>query len=258
MQKKKNAPIAVFDSGMGGISVLRELYRIMPNENYIFFGDSMNAPYGDRSTEEVRNLTLKHTEELLDMGAKGIVIACNTATGAAVHILKEKYKDIPVVGLEPAIKPAVEANPGERILILATELTIHQQKFELLKERFKDQAELIPVGAIGLMNFVEQDKMGTPEIHTFLSELLAPYVENPVKAVVLGCTHYPFVKKDIKDILGDVQFFDGGEGAARRTRFLLEEMGLRNDSKENGVVSFYNSDAEGPHLALSKKLFHLP
>ncbi len=230
----------------------------MPEEDYLFFGDSANAPYGSRPVEEVRALTLAGVAHLLDMGAKCIVIGCNTATSAAVAILREKYPDIPIIGLEPAIKPAALAHPGGRVLVLATELTIHLAKCQRLMEKYSHSAHLIPLEAPGLMDFVEAGKMGTPELAEFLHKLLLPYIQEPVDAVVLGCTHYPFLKEDIAQALGyPVTFYDGGEGTARETRAQLERYGLHNEPGRKGHITFLNSDPTGRSLALSKKLFQL-
>lgn len=258
MTERASLPIAVFDSGMGGISVLRELYQLMPYEDYLFFGDSANAPYGVRPVEEVRRLTIERVSELLEMGAKAVVVACNTATSAAIVPLRERYPSIPMIGLEPAIKPAAVQNPGKRVLILATELTVSQPKCRLLMERYRDTAELIPVSAPGLMEFVERDMLHTQELDGFLRKLLAPYIASPVDAVVLGCTHYPFLKEDISKVLGkDMKFYDGGAGTARETHFLLEQEAILNDFTHKGSIHFMNSDPTGRSLELSKRLFYL-
>lgn len=258
LTKQASLPIAVFDSGMGGISVLRDLYQLMPYEDYLFFGDSANAPYGGRPVEEVRDLTMNRVAELLDIGAKAVVIACNTATSAAIVPLREKYPNIPMIGLEPAIKPAALQNPNGRVLILATRLTVAQPKCQLLMERYQDTAELIPLSAPGLMEFVERDMLHTEELDSFLRKLLAPYIENPVDAVVLGCTHYPFLKEDIAKVLGShVRFYDGGAGTARETHFKLEQRAILNDYTHKGTIRFMNSDPSGRSLELSKRLFRL-
>ena len=132
-------PIAVFDSGVGGISVLKELVRQMPNEDFLFFGDSANAPYGTKPTEEVRRLTIEATQRFMEAGAKGVTIACNTATSAAVRTLRQMYPDFPIVGIEPALKPAVEHCPGEKVLVLATPVTIREEKFHRLFESLRER-----------------------------------------------------------------------------------------------------------------------
>ena len=151
----KNSPIAVVDSGMGGITVLKKLYRIMPNENYIYFGDSANSPYGTKTKEEIKNLTVNAVEALMKRGAKSVVIACNTATSAAADTLREKYPNFPFVGLEPALKPAALSSKWPRVLVMATNLTLREEKFNKLMARFEDDAEFIKLPAPELVGFVE-------------------------------------------------------------------------------------------------------
>lgn len=242
---KKTDPIAVVDSGMGGITVLRKLHRIMPNENYIYFGDSANSPYGTKSTEKIRELTVNAVESLMKRGAKSVVIACNTATSAAAAHLREKYPGYPFIGLEPAIKPAALSAQWPKVLVLATPLTLKEKKFNDLMERFKDEAEFIKLPAPELVGFVESCNLDSPEEIAYLEEILKPYSGNKVDAVVLGCTHFPYARKQIQRILGDeVLVFDGSLGAARQCKRLLEERGLLNDSAEEGVVIFENSNPE--------------
>lgn len=239
---KKENPIAVFDSGLGGVSVLRELIKIMPNENYIYFGDSANAPYGIKTTDEVRKLTCQHAEWLFENGAKGLVVACNTATSAAVRILRETYPYIPIVGIEPAVKPAVQSKEHPRVLVMATPMTIREQKFHKLMDKYHDQGEIIPLPCPGLMDFVERGDLDGGDLQKYLTELLFEYRHNPVDAVVLGCTHYPFVKNMIKKTLGDnVQIFDGGGGTAREMRRRLKEADLLCGRDGVGKVDFRNS-----------------
>ena len=151
MMDKREAPIAVFDSGMGGVSVLRELIKTMPEEDFYYFGDSKNAPYGTKSTEKVRELTIAHTEDFMKMGAKGVVIACNTATSAAVRVLRLMYPELPLVGIEPAVKPAAEKYPQGNILVMATPITIREEKLHHLIERFGGHANVMPLACPGLL-----------------------------------------------------------------------------------------------------------
>lgn len=241
--EKRNAPIAVFDSGLGGVSVLRELIRVMPQEDFYYFGDSKNAPYGTKSLEEVRRLTISHTESFVEMGAKGVVIACNTATSAAVRKLREMYPELPLVGIEPAVKPAVEQFPHGRILVMATPMTIREEKLHHLIEKFGGEAEVIPLACPGLMDFVEAGNIDSPEVYGFLRDILEPYKKG-LDGVVLGCTHYPFVKKTITQILGeDVKIFDGGEGTAKEIKRRLAISGLlRDNAQKGGKITFVNSD----------------
>lgn len=236
-------PIAVFDSGVGGISVLKELEKIMPGEDYIYYGDSANAPYGTKTLEEVRQLTCEHARRLLfDEGAKGLVVACNTATSAAVKILRSRYPDIPIVGIEPAVKPAVLCKENPRVLVMATPMTIREEKFHRLMDKYKDKGTIIPLPCPGLMNFVERGDLDGDDLRKYLEELLFEYNHNKVDAVVLGCTHYPFVKKMISQTLGDeVLVFDGGAGTAREMKRRLNEKNLLSSGKSKGTVKFENS-----------------
>lgn len=199
---KKNNPIAVIDSGMGGISVLRKLYKLMPNENYIYFGDSANAPYGIKTMEEIRLLTVSAAEKMIERGAKALVIACNTATSAAANCLREMYPDLTIIGLEPAIKPAALFKENPRVLVLATPLTLKGEKFNSLVRQYQDKAVFYKLPAPELVVHVESGNFDTPEEIAYLESILTPY-KDKVDAVVLGCTHFPFAKKSIRKILGD-------------------------------------------------------
>ena len=219
--------IAVFDSGLGGISVLRHLMHLMPGERYLYFGDSANAPYGSRTTQEVRELTLAAAEKLMaEKPLKALVLACNTATAAAVKDLRRKYPDLIVIGIEPALKVAADHYPGGRIGVMATEVTLREEKFDTLLSRFHENCSVTKIPMPGLVQLVEAGKTGTPEMNNLLETLLAPYV-GKLDAVVLGCTHYPLAAKDIQRVLGEtVVLLDGGEGTARETRRRLLEAGL--------------------------------
>lgn len=252
----KENPVAVFDSGVGGISVLRELVRIMPNENYIYYGDSEHAPYGNKTLEEVRKLTIGHAEELFAEGAKGLVVACNTATSAAVRLLREMYPYIPIVGIEPAVKPAAFCKENPSVLVMATPMTIREEKFHRLMAQYEDQARIIPLPCPGLMDFVERGDLDGGDLKQYLEELLKDYRENRVDAAVLGCTHYPFVRRMIQGILGPkTQIFDGGAGTAKEMKRRLTECGLRNPSGEHGQVDFRNSQKDQGKLELCRRLF---
>ena len=257
MSKKTN-PIAVFDSGVGGISVLRELVKILPNEDYIYYGDSKNAPYGMKDKETVKQLTINAAEYLFAQGAKGLVVACNTATSAAVRALREIYPDIPIVGIEPAVKPAVTLKPNGRVLVMATPMTIREEKFQNLMAKYEDMAEIIPLPCPGLMDFVERGDLTSDDFRRYLEELLFAHRIHPVDSVVLGCTHYPFAKDMIKEVLGpDVLVFDGGEGTAREMRRRLAEADLLNPREEKGTVDFQNSLDDEKKMQLCEFLLNL-
>ena len=243
--------IGVFDSGVGGISVLRELVALMPGENYLYFGDSANAPYGEKTTEEVRELTLKNAEMLFARGCKALVIACNTATSAAIDALREKHPQKIIVGIEPALKPATDRFPTGKIGIMATAVTLREEKLSSLLERFP-QAEVIRIAAPGLVEMIEEGKAEDEETETLLREILSPYI-GKLDALVLGCTHYPFVKPAIAKILREkTLLLDGSEGTARQTRRCLEKAGLLHEGA--GSVTIENSLGTAEILALSYEL----
>lgn len=239
-------PIGFFDSGLGGISVLRKTRALLPGEDYLYYGDSHHAPYGERPVEEVQALTGRAVEHLLEQGAKAIVLACNTATSAAAAILRQRYPDLPVIGIEPALKPAVEHHPGGRILVMATAMTLKEHKFLELWEQYRQEARIIPVPCSGLMEFVERDMLNGPQVEQFLAELLEPYLTEPANAVVLGCTHYPFLLPLIRKLVGpETEILDGADGVARQLRRQLEHLDLLQSRSEGGSVVFQNS-SENP------------
>ena len=226
---QKSDYIAVFDSGIGGISVLRELVRQMPNERYLYYGDSANAPYGTRPTQQVRQLCLNVVEHLLDYGIKALVIACNTATAAAIKELRSAYPELIIVGVEPALKLAATRHPGGTVGVIATPVTLREEKFRQLKDRCSDACRVITLPAPGLADLVEAGKANSPESEALLQTLLAPH-RDKLDALVLGCTHYPFAAPTIGSVLGSrTELLDGGEGTARETRHRLQEANLLSD-----------------------------
>ena len=255
IDRRKEQPIGVFDSGVGGISVLQELLRVMPCENYIYLGDSKNAPYGTKPLEMVRQLTFENVRVLLDQGAKGLVVACNTATRAAVRLMRSMYSDLPIVGIEPALKPAALQKEHPRVLVMATPMTVQQEKFRQLMARYEDKAEIYPLACPGLMEFIEAGDLDSEQLHDFLQKLLGPYLDKGLDSIVLGCTHYPFARKMIRSIVGDaVTIFDGGEGTAREMRRRLAAADLLNPSEKPGRVRFENSVATEAELELCRRL----
>ena len=253
----KNRPIGFFDSGVGGLSVMKEAIQVMPNENYIYFGDSKNAPYGVKSVEEVRDLTFKAVEFLLNKGIKGIAIACNTATSAAVADLRKIYPDLPLVGIEPALKPAVELNKDGNILIMATSMTLKEEKFNRLMNRYKDRASIIPVPCPGLVEFIEAGKLDGKEVEEYLFEKVNTYNGGKIASIVLGCTHYPFIKDTLVKIIGkDITIIDGGLGTAKELRRRLSEKNLLTESRENGTIEIINSSNKNEVIDLSYRLLN--
>lgn len=250
--------IAVMDSGVGGISVLIPMHRLMPDENFLFYGDSANAPYGTKSTDMVRSRVLELVADFLDEGAKAIAIACNTATSAAVKDLREIYPEVPIVGIEPALKPAVTEHEGGRILVMATPMTIREEKFKNLLSRYGGDCEVIPLPCPGLMEYVEGGKADTDEVEAFLRELLSPYLSGGLDAVVLGCTHYPFIRKRLQRVIGsDVEIYDGSLGTAKELRRRISDAGLlRPSGAGEGTICFRNSDKSEEKQKLSEELFY--
>ena len=242
--QKQDQPVAFFDSGLGGISVLRETVRLLPQENYLYYGDSLHAPYGVKSEAQIQALSLAAAEHLVSARAKAIVVACNTATSAAIGLLRQTYPDIPVIGTEPALKPAVEKYPGGRILVMATPMTIKQEKFQALKHQFDDRAQIIGLPCEGLMEFVERGELRGSAVEAYLTEKLAPYLREPVDGIVLGCTHYPFLTGAIRS-----------HGVAMQLERKLAQSGMLRQCSEPGTAVFENSLDEPEILALSRALF---
>ncbi len=233
--------IGFFDSGVGGISVLHAARRLMPNEHFLFYGDNRNAPYGPRSLEEIRALSAAGIGKLLERGVKAVVIACNTATSAYAEIIRAERTDLPIVGMEPALKPAHFARHGGQVIVLATDATLRLEKFERLMSLYG--RDVIPVVGEGLVELVEGGKSASPEAEARLAALLSPYADKQIDAIVLGCTHYPFLRAPIQRLFPDALLFDGLEGTAQRLKFLLDERGLRSDDSP-GSVEYMSSGGE--------------
>ena len=230
--------IAVFDSGVGGVSVLRELVRLMPEEDYLYFGDSANAPYGTRPTEQIKELTMAAAQMLLARNVKALVVACNTATAAAIADLRRAYPDKIIVGIEPALKVAADNFPQGRVGVMATPATLREEKFGELTQRFSGmEVSLIPVP--GLVELIEKGS-DDAELEAFLRPVLENYA-GKLDAVVLGCTHYPFAAPVIKKILG-AAVLDGSRGTALQTCRRLEEAGLLGGG--SGAVRIENSSGD--------------
>lgn len=236
----KRGFIGVFDSGLGGISVLRHLVRQLPHEDFVFFGDSAHNPYGEKSPEQILDYARHIVVDLVAEDAKAIVIACNTATSVAAVSLRTEWPGLPIVGVEPALKPATEHDPHRRILVMATPVTLRMDKFQHLARAYGSDSEIIEVPCDALAHRIEQGNLDGADLHELLERLVGRY-RGSVDSVVLGCTHYPFVRRQIADVLGDVPLFDGGEGTARRMGSLLARDGMLNDSDVPGTVTFRSS-----------------
>ena len=248
---KINAPIGMFDSGVGGLSVLREAVRQLPSERFLFFGDTKNAPYGTKTKEDVLDLSRNAVKILLDRGCKAIVIACNTATSAAAATLRAEYPDLPIIAMEPALKPASLLHRDGIVLALATPGTIAGEKYESLYARYGEGVVSLPCP--GLMEFAERGEMDTPALHAYLTERFAPYREQKVEAVVLGCTHYVFLRPAIQKHFPGVPLIDGNAGTVRQLIRRLEEKGLLAPEGSKGGAELLSSGGESA-VALMKSL----
>jgi len=241
---RNTQPIGVFDSGIGGISVLGELIKKLPDENYIYLADSANAPYGTKDRDCVRTISVNIAKGLINKGIKALVVACNTATSVAINQIRQSV-DIPVIGMEPALKPAVEAaietgNKGY-IVVMATPLTLKEDKFNSLYQKFNTEASILPLPCPGLVELIESE--ASPEkLCQHLAELFLNIPSSEVSSVVLGCTHYCFVRTEIARTLGDsVTIFDGNEGTVRHLQNTLVSNGIlspRSDDRNETAIEF--------------------
>jgi glutamate racemase len=235
MNVQKNAPIGVFDSGLGGISVLRELMSLMPSEHFLYFGDDQNAPYGGRSEDEVLALTRAGVNRLFENGCKAVVLACNTATAAAIEPLRRQMQGSILVGAEPAIKPALK-DGHRKIGVMATATTLASNRFRTLAQTVGEGAEIISIPAPGLVELVEEQIWSGPVLEAFLVKLLVKPLSDGMDALVLGCTHYPFVRETIRKVSGGLPLYDGNAGIARQTYRLLENADLLTTEKQGSVT----------------------
>jgi glutamate racemase len=235
-------PIGVFDSGIGGLSVLRAVRVQLPEESVIYFGDQGHIPYGPRPMEQIRSFSEAITKLLLEHKAKLIVVACNTASAAALKVLREKFPDMPFVGMEPAVKPAAELTHTGRVGVLATPATFQGALYASVVERFANGVELLQDACPGLVQEVEQGNLDGKATRNILERALVPMLEKNIDTVVLGCTHYPFVIPLIQQIVGEkVRVIDPAPAVAKQVRRVLEAKGMINPSAGRGKVNFYTS-----------------
>jgi len=241
-------PIGVFDSGVGGLSVLRHLHARLPHEHLLYVADSAYIPYGDKPASLVRERSFHIADRLISMGAKLLVVACNTATAAAIHELRANYS-LPIVGMEPGVKPGVTHSRSRRVGILATEGTLRSSKFATLMERYGAGAEVILQPCPGLVEQIEHGALDSSATRAMLERFLAPLQEKEIDTVVLGCTHYPFVQPLIEQIVGaHIQVIDTGPAVARHVEKLLNDHAIAH-RQNRGSVRFFTS---GNSLALQQ------
>jgi glutamate racemase len=259
----KNQPIGVFDSGIGGLSILKSLRAELPHESFVYIADSGNAPYGEKGDAFVIDRSRALTRTLIDQyGIKALVVACNTATAAAVKLLRTEFPDLPLVGVEPALKPAVQLSKTKRIGVMATRGTLESAKFAALKASLADQAEFIVQPCDGLAAAIESQN--TPKIVALLA-INTPAIgefgtENgQIDTLVLGCTHYPFISDLLRAHTGaDVLYIDTGEPVARQTRRLLEAAGTLNTSAVLGDLQLFTTGDLESFTKLTKLWLNLP
>ncbi len=235
-----NRPIGIFDSGMGGLSVWREVRRLLPGESVVYFGDGKNCPYGTKSHEQIREYTFGAVRELMDRGAKIIILGCNTATAAAVADLRERYPGFPFVGMEPALKPAVEMSRSGKVAVIATIAYLASEGYARLVEKYGGGAEVLSAPGKGFAVLVEEEKEGTPEALAAISKVIEPMISRGADILVLGCTHYPFLAGDIRRVIGDrdVTVINPAPAVARRVAQLLGQGNASAGEGHRPVLEF--------------------
>ncbi len=244
MAVMSNKPIGIFDSGVGGLSVLRAMRTLLPAEDMLYLADQAHIPYGPRQKADIRAFAHGITEYLLAQGAKLIVVACNTASAAALHDLRAHFPETPFVGMEPAVKPAAALTKTGRVGVLATPTTFAGDMYTSLVDRFAQGIQIYQNTCPGLVEQIERGELDTPVTRAILEAALHPMLAEAVDTVVLGCTHYPFVIPLIREITGpDVHTIDPAPAIARQTRRLLEERGWLNAKQPSGEITFFTSGA---------------
>ncbi|WP_456421674.1 glutamate racemase [Lutibacter sp.] len=235
----KKQPIGIFDSGIGGTSIWKEVIKLLPNENTIYLADSKNAPYGEKSTEEIISLCVKNTELLISKGCKLIIVACNTATTNAIDYLRKNYA-IPFIGIEPAIKPAALLSKTGAIGILATKGTLASELFEKTTANYTKNITTIEQDGEGLVQLIENGRLNSHKLNELLNSYIKPMLNYNIDHLVLGCTHYPYLIPQIKKIVGkNVVIIDSGEAVARQTKAILEKHNLVLASHKKSKHQFY-------------------
>ena len=235
-------PIGLFDSGIGGTSIWKEIHELLPHEDTIYLADSKNAPYGQKTKEEIIQLSIKNTEFLLNQNCKIIVVACNTATTNAIKELRAQYK-VPFIGIEPAIKPAALNSQSHTIGILATQGTLNSELFHQTAEKFQDTKIIEQIGH-GLVPLIENGDINSPEMNELLNIYLEPMIAANIDYLVLGCSHYPYLIPQIEKILPKhIKIIDSGEAVARQTKnVLLEKVGMNLETHQGKTEFYVNSD----------------
>jgi glutamate racemase len=232
-------PIGIFDSGVGGTSIWKEINQLLPLENTIYLADSINAPYGNKTSEEIISLSKKNTELLIQKGCKIIVVACNTATTNAISLLRSTY-DIPFIGIEPAIKPAALNSSTKCVGILATKGTLSSDLFHKTSQAFAKDIKIIEVIGEGLVPLIEDGAIHSDDMRSLLKIYTAEMIREDIDYLVLGCSHYPYIIPELQKILpSNVKIIDSGLAVAKQTKNVLETLNLLNSSEEKPTLDFY-------------------
>ena len=250
-----NAPIGVYDSGFGGLSVWRELRRLLPEESLIYLGDGKNCPYGGRSREDIEGFAIAAVERLVERGVKMVVVGCNTATTAAVATLRQRWSDMPIVGLEPAVKPACLATRTRKIAVLATAHSLSSDMFLATAARYADDVEVVKVVGEGFVELVERNMEHSEEAEMLVRKAVEPLLERGVDKIVLGCTHYPFLRPHIERIVAGygIDVIDSGEAVARRVAWLLDRYDIAAESGNRPTYDFMTFADDAYRTRLEQK-----
>lgn len=257
MTAASSAPTGVFDSGLGGLSVLRHARSRLPAEDFLYVADSGHAPYGERSADWIRARSLNLGEFLLGRGAKALLIACNTATAAAAQALRERWPEVPVIGMEPAVKPAAAATRSGVVGILATTGTLASARFAALLDTFGRDVRVITRPGTGLVEAVERGELDTPATRALVASHVEPLLAGGADVIVLGCTHYPFLRGLIEQQVGSsVQVIDTGDSVARHLAHRLSGAGLLRSGNPEGTEHFWSSAASGTAEQVVQRLWH--
>ncbi|QKX05183.1 glutamate racemase [Aquimarina sp. TRL1] len=236
-----NGVIGIFDSGLGGTSIWKEVASVLPNENTIYLADSKHAPYGKRSKEEIISLSIKNTEKLLNLNAKVIIVACNTATTNAIDVLRNSY-DIPFIGIEPAIKTAALKTRTKKVGVLATQGTLSSRLFNETSDLYAKEIDVIEVVGTGLVELIESGDIDSPEMRSLLNSYITPLVQKNIDHLVLGCTHYPYLLPILNELLPQTTVvIDSGEAVAKQTKNILDKHQLITSQTTKGTHSFYTN-----------------
>jgi glutamate racemase len=252
-------PIGVFDSGVGGISVLKHLQQRLPYEHFVYVADSLNAPYGNKSPDFIRQRSQRITEFLLTLPVKAIVVACNTATAAAVSDLRKAFSPLPIVAMEPAIKPAVAVTKTGVIGVMATSGTLQSAQFAALLEHYGQGVNVVTQACHGLVECIERGEITQPATQQLLQQYLSPLLQAGADTIVLGCTHYPFVTEQIRHIVGSqIALIDTGEAVARQLQHMLAEYDLLNQTQQPAQCVFYSNSAQDNYAQVIGHLWGKP